>query len=100
MISNAIRALVSGIGSSLLEIPPSVVPPSPGRRDVITPEARISHSRLQRAMHSWEERSKDAMIGENPFGGGQVDLEDFANLEGLVVDVGNLEGVEPPPEEN
>lgn len=75
--------------------PPSVVPPSPGRRDIITPEARLSHSRMQRAMASWEERSKDAMIGDNPFGEGDItSLEEFANMEGLVVEVGEGGGGE------
>ncbi|GMH62614.1 hypothetical protein TL16_g03514 [Triparma laevis f. inornata] len=75
--------------------PPSVVPPSPGRRDIITPEARLSHSRMQRAMASWEERSKDAMIGDNPFGEGEItSLEEFANMEGLVVEVGEGGGGE------
>ncbi|GMH91364.1 hypothetical protein TrVE_jg9264 [Triparma verrucosa] len=73
--------------------PPSVVPPSPGRRDIITPEARLSHSRMQRAMQSWEERSKDAMIGDNPFGDDEItSLEEFANMEGIVVSVGEADG--------
>ena len=54
-------------------------------------------------MQSWDERSKDAMIGENPFGNGEVDLDTFANLEGLTISVGGevpeLDGMEPKLEE-
>jgi len=72
--------------------PPSMVPPSPGRRDYIPEEARLSHSRMQRALESWEERSADKMIGTNPFdtkdGKGFIGLEEFQSLEGLVINVG------------
>jgi WD40 repeat protein len=75
--------------------PPTIVPPSPGRRDIITDDVRNSHSRMQRALESWEERSADRMIGDNPFGGkmGVLGVEDFQSPEGLVIEVaGEIEG--------
>ena len=75
--------------------PPTIVPPSPGRRDIITDDVRNSHSRMQRALESWEERSADRMIGDNPFGGkmGVLGVEDFQSPEGLVIEVaGAIEG--------
>ncbi|GMH66778.1 hypothetical protein TrRE_jg1548, partial [Triparma retinervis] len=79
--------------------PPTIVPPSPGRRDVVTDDVRNSHSRMQRALESWEERSADRMIGNNPFGGkaGVLGLDDFQSPEGLVIDIGS--GVEGGMEE-
>ena len=66
--------------------PPSVVLPNPGKRDIS--EARISHSRIQKALESWEERSKEQMIGANPFAIVGNDREH--NLEGLVIDISEV----------